>query len=184
MKKTIFAVMMTVALFGCDEANKTVDSAQEAATEAAESVQETASEAMDTVEETASDAMDSASDAMDNVEEAASDAMDSAQDAASDMADSMTDSFDYDQFAATSPQAKSFSDSIQAAMDVDFSDPQAVDSVTNRVANAYKCYVESTSESEAQSTLSSILSSLSNGDVKSLIQTAIDNAALITQCVM
>lgn len=166
MKKTIFAVMMTVALFGCDEANKTVDSAQEAATEAAESVQETASEAMDTVEETASDAMDSA------------------QDAASDMADSMTDSFDYDQFAATSPQAKSFSDSIQAAMDVDFSDPQAVDSVTNRVANAYKCYVESTSESEAQSTLSSILSSLSNGDVKSLIQTAIDNAALITQCVM
>ncbi len=173
MKKTIFAVMMTVALFGCDEANKTVDSAQEAATEAAESVKETAS-----------DAMDSASDAMDSVEEAASDAMDSAQETASDMADAMTDSFDYDQFAATSPQAKNFSDSIQAAMDVDFSDPQAVDSITNRVSNAYKCYVESTSEAEAQSTLSSILSSFTSGDVKSLIQTAIDNAKYITQCAM
>ncbi len=173
MKKTILAVIMTVALFGCDEANKAVDNAQEAATEAAESMKETAS-----------DAMDSASEAMDNVEEAASDAMDSAQEAASDAANAMSGSFDYDQFAATSPEAKTFSDSIQSAMDVDFSDPQAVDSVTNRVANAYKCYVESTSEAEAQSTISSILSSLSNGDVRSLIQTAIDNAKYIGQCVM
>ncbi len=155
MKNTIYAVIMTLALFGCDQANKTVDEAQKAATEAAE-----------------------------NVQEAASDAMDSAQETASDMADAMTDTFDYDQFAATSPQAKSFSDSIQEAMDVDFSDPQAVDSMTNRVANTYKCYVESTSESEAQSTVSSILSSLSNGDVKSLIQTAIDNAKYITKCMM
>ncbi len=154
--------MITVALFGCDQANKTVDNAQEAATEAAEAVKDTAS-----------DAMDSASDAMDNV-----------QDAASDMADSMTDTFDFDQFSATSPEAETFSDAIQEAMDVDFSDQQAVDSVTSRVANAYQCYVQSTSEAEAQSTINSILSSLSSGDVKSLIQTAIANAKTITECVM
>ncbi len=166
MKNSIYAVMITVALFGCDQANKTVDNAQEAATEAAETVQETAS------------------DAMDNVEEAASDAMDSAKETASDMADAMTDTFDFDQFSATSPEAKSFSDAIQGAMDVDFSDPQAVDSMTSRVANTYKCYVESTSEAEAQSTVNSILSSLSSGDVKSLIQTAMDNAKYIAKCVM
>ncbi len=155
MKNSIYAVMITVSLFGCDQANKTVDSAQEAATEAAETVKETASDAMDSAKETASD-----------------------------MADAMTDTFDFDQFSSTSPQAKSFSDAIQGAMDVDFSDPQAVDSMTSRVANTYKCYMESTSEAEAQSTVSSILSSLSSGDVKSLIQTAIDNAKYIAKCVM
>ncbi len=168
MKKTIFAMIMTVALFGCEEANKAVDQAQEAANKAAESMKETASEAMDTVEETASDAMES-------VEKAAGDAAD---------AMSMRDSFDYDQFAASSPEAKAFSDSVQEAMEVDFSNPQAVDSATNRVANTYKCYADTTSQSEAQNTISSMLSSLKNDSVKSLVQSAINDSKDIYQCVM
>lgn len=180
---------MTVALFGCEEANNTVDSAQETATEAMDSAQETASDAMDTMQEAASDTADAvqetASDAADAVQETATDMSEAAQDQMDAMQEEAASAeFDFDQFAATSAEARSFSEAVEDAMNVDFTDPQAVESVTERVSNTYQCYVEATSESDAESAVSSMMDSLESDEVKSLIETAIENAQAGMGCMM
>lgn len=156
MKKTLFAVMMTVALLGCEDANKAVDDAQDAATEAMNKVQETASEATEVVQEQ----MDKAQEQIESV------------------------GFDFEQFASTSETAKALSNTVKDAMNVDFSDPQAIEEMKDRIANAYQCYVEATSESEAEGTMSSMLASVSSDDVKSLIEKGMEKAKAVKECVM
>lgn len=156
MKKTIFAVMMVMVLLGCEDANKTVDDAQETATKAMEKVQQTADDATEVVQEQ----MDKMQEQVDSV------------------------AFDFDQFSTTSEMAKSFSDAVKEAMNVDFTDPQAVEDVKSRIANSYQCYVEATSESEADSAVSGMMASVSNDEVKSLIETGIEKAKAVKECVM
>ncbi|MGR5236461.1 hypothetical protein [Vibrio alfacsensis] len=156
MKKTLFAVMMAMALIGCDDANKAVDNAQEAATEAMDKVQETANEATEVVQEQ----MEKTQEQIDSV------------------------GFDFEQFASTSETAKALSNTVKEAMNVDFSDPKAIEDVKDRIANAYHCYVEATSESEAAGAMNSMMASVGSDEVKSLIEKGIEKAKAVKECVM
>ncbi|MGR5244966.1 MULTISPECIES: hypothetical protein [Vibrio] len=156
MKKTFFAVMMAMALIGCDDANKAVDNVQEAATETMDKVQETANEATEVVQEQ----MEKTQEQVDSV------------------------GFDFEQFASTSETAKTLSNTVKDAMNVDFSDPQAIEEMKDRIANAYQCYVESTSESEAADAINSMMASVNSDEVKSLIEKGIEKAKAVKECVM
>lgn len=167
MKHAIYAVMMAAALFGCEKSDNAADSVKESVTEAVDSAQESATEAMDKVQETASEATEVVQEQMDAMQEQADSVM-----------------FDFEQLAATSEVAKAFSEAVKEAMNVDFSDSQAVESATNSVANTYQCFVESTSETEADSTVSGMMASMDSDEVKSLIENAIEYAKASGECVM
>ncbi|MCY9879290.1 hypothetical protein OTK59_22360 [Vibrio natriegens] len=150
MKQTIYAVMIALALFGCEKAKETVDSVQDTATEAMDKAQETANEMTAVVQDNMNDMQEQA--------------------------------FDFEEFEATSDTARSFSEAVKEVINLDFSDAQSVENVTNRVANNYQCYVEATSESEADSTVSMMMSSLDSDEAKSLIGKAVEQAKAKQEC--
>ncbi len=122
----------------------------------------------------------------------ASEAIDKAQDAANkavDMAQSKLESVDLsvlniEQFGDAADSATEFAESIDEALNADYSNPKALTEIQEHIANAYSCLVEASSESSAEKLVNKVMSTISNEDAHSLIEKGVDSAKEIQECVM
>jgi cysteinyl-tRNA synthetase len=122
----------------------------------------------------------------------ASEAIDNAQDAANkavDMAQSKLESVDLDvlnieQFGDAADSATEFAESIDEALNADYSNPKALVEVQEHIANAYSCLIEASSESSAEKLMNKVMSTISNQEVQSLIEKGIESAKEMQACVM
>lgn len=124
--------------------------------------------------------------------EDASKAIDKAQEAANNAVDSIqeqVESFDLeeldlDKFGDAAASAQALATSIEEALDVDYSNPEALVEVRDHIANAYNCLVDATSESSAEQLLNKVMETIGNEQTESLIDKAIDQAKEAKECVM
>ncbi len=122
----------------------------------------------------------------------ASEAIDRAQDVANkavDMAQSKLESVDLsalniEQFGDAADSAAEFAESIDEALNADYSNPKALIEIQEHVANAYSCLVEASSESTAEGLLNKVMATLSNEQAESLIEKGIERAQDMQECVM
>ncbi|MGF1899950.1 hypothetical protein [Aliivibrio sifiae] len=122
----------------------------------------------------------------------ASEAIDKAQDAANkavDMAQSKLESVDLsvlniEQFGDAADSATEFAESIDEALNADYSNPKALTEIQEHIANAYSCLVEASSESSAEKLVNKVMSTISNEDAHSLIEKGVDSAKEMQECVM
>ncbi len=122
----------------------------------------------------------------------ASEAIDKAQDAvnkAVDMAQSKLESVDLsvlniEQFGDAADSATEFAESVDEALNADYSNPKALTEIQEHIANAYSCLVEASSESSAEKLVNKVMSTISNEDVHSLIEKGVDSAKEMQECVM
>lgn len=122
----------------------------------------------------------------------ASEAIDKAQDAANkavDMAQSKLESVDLsvlniEQFGDAADSATEFAESVDEALNADYSNPKALTQIQEHIANAYSCLVEASSESSAEKLVNKVMSTISNEDAHSLIEKGVDSAKEMQECVM
>ncbi len=122
----------------------------------------------------------------------ASEAIDKAQDAvnkAVDMAQSKLESVDLsvlniEQFGDAADSATEFAESVDEALNADYSNPKALTEIQEHIANAYSCLVEASSESSAEKLVNKVMSTISNEDAHSLIEKGVDSAKEMQECVM
>ncbi|KXF81851.1 cysteine--tRNA ligase [Enterovibrio coralii] len=141
MKKAITAVLLVTALAGCEEANKAIDQAQEAATKAVDTIHEQV-ESVD------------------------------------------LSALNLDQFGDAADSAKELAESVEEAMNVDFSNPAALAEVKEHVSNAYSCLVDATSESTAEKLMDKVMQTITNEEAQSLLEKSIEKAKDAKECVM
>jgi len=83
-----------------------------------------------------------------------------------------------------SPQlASQLSASINDALTVDFTSPEAMTAVKNKIANAYSCLAEASSATTAQEVMDKLLANINNSDVKTLIDSGVQKAQSYQSCV-
>lgn len=124
--------------------------------------------------------------------EDANEAIDKAQDAANkavDIAQSKLESVDFselniEQFGDAAVSATEFSESIDEALNADYSNPEALIEVKEHIANAYSCLVEASSESTAEGLVNKVMATISNEQAQSLIEKGVERAQDIQECVM
>ncbi len=124
--------------------------------------------------------------------EEATKAIDQAQDAANKAVDSVQDkvaSLDFsdlnlDQLGEAAASAKQLVESVEDVMNADFSDPQVITDTVDKVANAYSCFAEATSDSSAQQLLDKVLETVGSEQAQSLVEKAIEKAQNAKECVM
>lgn len=122
----------------------------------------------------------------------ASEAIDKAQDAANQAVDSMQSklgSVDFkelnlEQFDGAMSSASEFAESINEALNADYSNPKALAEIQEHIANAYSCLVEASSESNAEKLLDKVMANISNEEAQSLIEKGIESAKEMQECVM
>ena len=130
---------------------------------------------------------DDASKTIDQAQESANKAVDTVQEQVGTLEekmDSVEEIFNLDQFGDASESAKALATSVEEAMNVDFSDPEALIAAKDRIANAYACLVESSPEMTVDKVMEKVMSSIDSADVKSLIQEGIEKAQSVKECVM
>ncbi|CED71970.1 putative lipoprotein [Aliivibrio wodanis] len=124
--------------------------------------------------------------------EDANEAIDKAQDAANkavDIAQSKLESVDFselniEQFGDAAVSATEFSESIDEALNADYSNPEALIEVKEHIANAYSCLVEASSESTAEGLVNKVMATISNEQAQSLIEKGVERAQDMQECVM
>ena len=124
--------------------------------------------------------------------EDATKAIDQAQEAANSAVDSLQEkmeSFDpsslnLEQFGAATESAKEFAASIEDAMNADFSNPEILTEVQDKIANTYSCLVDATSESTAEKLLDKVLTAIGSEETQSVIEQGIEKAKAAQECVM
>jgi len=72
---------------------------------------------------------------------------------------------------------------LKDASQVDFNNAAAVDEVKKRVSNIYACLVDASSASSAQAVMDKLLTSISNAEMKQLIESGIAEGKTYTACV-
>ncbi|WP_371185092.1 hypothetical protein [Thalassotalea maritima] len=131
---------------------------------------DTANKAVDKAQEAATDAVETASDVVESVQEAV------------ESFEFDLDQFNLDQFGSATEQAKAFVLSAQEAVNVDFDDADAVATVKDKIANAYSCLVQASSDMEASELISTLIEKVKNEDAVTLIQQAVEKGASLTEC--
>lgn len=124
--------------------------------------------------------------------EDANEAIDKAQDAANkavDIAQSKLESVDFselniEQFGDAAVSATEFSESIDEALNADYSNPEALIEVKEHIANAYSCLIEASSESTAEGLVNKVMATISNEQAQSLIEKGVERAQDMQECVM
>lgn len=118
--------------------------------------------------------------------------IDKAQDIANNAVDSLQEKaesvnlgdFNLDKINDIADSGKSLVASIEKAMTVDFTDPQALTEVKESISNAYSCVIEASSESNAQKIMEQITSEITNESIKSLIDSGVEKAKEAQKCIM
>ncbi|QBY02925.1 hypothetical protein E2K93_00415 [Thalassotalea sp. HSM 43] len=92
------------------------------------------------------------------------------------------ESLNLDQFGGAAEQAKALALSVQDAINVDLSNPDAVNKVKDSIANAYSCMADKSSDEQATDLVNTLIEKVKNEDVMSLIKQAVEQGASVTQC--
>lgn len=123
--------------------------------------------------------------------EDATKAMNQAQEAASKAVDGFqkqVESVDlsqmnFDRLGDAALSAKDFAASVEKVAETDLSDPTAFMAATEQIANAYRCFIDSSSEATAESLMDKVLSSVKDKDVMALIEKGVEKAKTAKECV-
>ncbi|OED51662.1 hypothetical protein BEI46_05530 [Aliivibrio fischeri] len=122
----------------------------------------------------------------------ASETIDKAQNAANQAVDSMQSKLEgmdfkdlnLEQFDGAVGSASEFAESINEALNADYTNPKALTEIQEHIANAYSCLVEASSESNAEKLLNKVMSKITNEDAQSLIEKGVESAKEMQECVM
>ncbi|MDD9195505.1 hypothetical protein PVK62_06590 [Aliivibrio sp. S3MY1] len=124
---------------------------------------------------------DDASEAIDKAQEAANKAVDMAQEKLESID---LDAINIEQFDDAASSVSEFAESIDEALNADYSNPEALVEIQEHIANAYSCLVEASSESSAEKLLDKVMSTISNQEAQSLIEKGVEGAKEMQECVM
>ncbi|WP_122034023.1 hypothetical protein [Aliivibrio sp. EL58] len=124
---------------------------------------------------------DDASQAIDKAQEAANKAVDMAQEKLESVD---LEAINIEQFGDAASSASEFAESIDEALNADYSNPKALVEIQEHIANAYSCLVEASSESSAEKLLDKVMSTISNQEAQSLIEKGVEGAKEMQECVM
>ena len=122
----------------------------------------------------------------------ASKVIDQAQDAANKAVDTVQEKMqsvdlskvNLDQFGNAADSAKALAASVEEALNANFSDPEVLDEVQAKVANAYSCLVDASSESTAEELMNTVMATISNAEAQTLIEKGIAKAEATQECIM
>lgn len=115
-----------------------------------------------------------------------------AKDAASTAADSIQkqvdavdlSKFNVEQFGHASDSVKKLTQSVADSLNIDFNNMDAVTKAKDKIANAYSCLSDLSSESTAEKFMNNISASLKSKEAESLIDKGIEKAKAGYKCVM
>ncbi|MCP3698738.1 MAG: hypothetical protein GY920_09330 [Aliivibrio sp.] len=124
---------------------------------------------------------DDASEAIDKAQEAANKAVDMAQEKLESVD---LEVINIEQFGDAASSASEFAESIDEALNADYSNPEALVEIQEHIANAYSCLVEASSESTAEGLLNKVMATLSDEQAENLIEKGIERAQDMQECVM
>ncbi|MDD9174633.1 hypothetical protein ERW49_01055 [Aliivibrio finisterrensis] len=124
---------------------------------------------------------DDASEAIDKAQEAANKAVDMAQEKLESVD---LEAINIEQFGDAASSASELAESIDEALNADYSNPEALVEIQEHIANAYSCLVEASSESSAEKLVNKVMSTISNQEAQSLIEKGIESAKEMQACVM
>ncbi|RYU69590.1 hypothetical protein ERW51_06075 [Aliivibrio finisterrensis] len=124
---------------------------------------------------------DDASEAIDKAQEAANKAVDMAQEKLESVD---LEALNIEQFGDATSSVSEFAESIDEALNADFSNPEALVEIQEHIANAYSCLVEASSESSAEKLVNKVMSTISNQEAQSLIEKGVESAKEMQACVM
>lgn len=119
--------------------------------------------------------------AIDKAQEAANSAVDSVQEK---MESVDLEKLNLDQFGEAAQAGQNLMQSLEAAMEADFTNQEALTHVKERLANAYTCLVDATSESSADKIMDQFMSTISREEVKSFIDSSVQKAKETQECIM
>ncbi|KAB2825389.1 hypothetical protein [Aliivibrio finisterrensis] len=124
---------------------------------------------------------DDANEAIDKAQEAANKAVDMAQEKLESVD---LEAINIEQFGDAASSASELAESIDEALNADYSNPEALVEIQEHIANAYSCLVEASSESSAEKLVNKVMSTISNQEAQSLIEKGIESAKEMQACVM
>ncbi|MDD9179429.1 MULTISPECIES: hypothetical protein [Aliivibrio] len=124
---------------------------------------------------------DDASEAIDKAQEAANKAVDMAQEKLESVD---LEAINIEQFGDAASSVSELAESIDEALNADYSNPEALVEIQEHIANAYSCLVEASSESSAEKLVNKVMSTISNQEAQSLIEKGIESAKEMQACVM
>ncbi len=124
--------------------------------------------------------------------EDASKAIDKAQEVANNAVDVMQEKvnsvdlndLNLDKLNNMADSGKALMTSIEQAINVDFTDQQALTEVKEKIGNAYSCLVDISSESNVDKLVEQARSHIVSEEVKSLVDSSIEKAKEAQKCVM
>ena len=122
----------------------------------------------------------------------ASKVIDQAQDAANKAVDTVQEKMqsvdlskvNLAKFGNAADSAKALAASVEEALNANFSDPEVLDKVQAKVANAYSCLVDASSESTAEELMNTVMATISNEKAQTLIEKGIAKAKAAQECIM
>ena len=124
---------------------------------------------------------DDAHKAIDQAQQAANDAVDSLQQRVDDFD---LEQLDFAQFGAAKDKAQAFVESVEQAINVDYSQPELVEQVQEHIAATYNCLVDATSESTAEKWVNGIMETIGTQQAQTMVEKAIESAQDAKECVM
>ncbi|MCL1038224.1 hypothetical protein L2725_09735 [Shewanella corallii] len=130
---------------------------------------------------TALSACEDANKAIDKAQSAANTAVDSIQE---QMESIDLSKLDLEQFGDAAKSAEALVKSVEEALELDFSNPKALNEVTEHIASAYNCMVDATSESSAEALMNKMMDRIQSEETKSLIERSIEKGKALGECVM
>ncbi|MGR5068472.1 MULTISPECIES: hypothetical protein [Vibrio] len=122
---------------------------------------------------------------MEQTQEAANKSIDAAQQQMVDIQEQVEDvDFNLGLYGDAAISAEGLAASVEEALDVDFSDAQAVKEVKEHIAVAYHCFVKDTSASTAEDLIKKIVATINSEQSKTLIEEGVESAKLVKECEM
>ncbi len=122
-----------------------------------------------------------ATNAIEEAQQAANKAVDSLQ---AQMESVDLSELNLDKFGEAAESAKELAASVEEALNADFTNPEALTEVKDHIANAYRCFVDVSSESTAEQLMDKVMSSIGNEEALSLIEKGVQKAESLGECVM
>jgi hypothetical protein len=124
--------------------------------------------------------------------EDANNAIEQAQEAANKAVDGFQDKIelvdlskvDLEQFGEAAELAKNLTSSVEEAINADFSDQETLAEIKENIAHAYSCLVDISSEATVRKLMDTVMESINNTEVLSLIEKGIQKAKTAKECVM
>ncbi len=118
---------------------------------------------------------------IDEAQQAANEALDGVQ----QTLDALNfDELNLEQFGEASQKAGELAQIIQQVMEENVNNPDKLLEAQDKVANAYSCLIDASSESTAEKVINTVLEKINNEQATTMIERAIEKASEAKECVM